>query len=284
MKSLHILKTIIIYTFIIFILYIIVCCFTFNSDNPINYKINNYSLNEDGFVIYKNILTEEEIEKYKENCEMNNYQYVKKELLNNDKLRNIIVESTNEDYIFQDYIFIIKKSSIHTCHRDANGSFFNNLQLYPSYTMLIYLDDMEKCLDVIPKSHKNKNMNIFNTSITNLICKKGDVILFDANLFHAGTIEKKSDNLRIQMKVTHKNDIENISYYENYNRVLNENDNMPIYLKTLQRNFSCIFPFISDYTQDDVKKSVYTNLTPLQKLYSFVLHGNSNFYDLKNFS
>ena len=46
----------------------------------------------------------------------------------------------------------------------------------------------------------------------------GIMIIFDANLIHVGTLLDSDNNIRIQMKVTHKDDIEVLSYYQNFNK------------------------------------------------------------------
>ena len=155
--------------------------------------------------------------------------------------------------------------------------------------MLVYLEDMEKCLSVIPKSHTEKNSYFidFNGNLVNLLCKKGDVILFNANLIHVGTINNRDDNLRIQLKVTHKDDIKNISYYQNFNKILNKDNELPIYLRKAQRNISCMFPGISNLTQsENIRTSRGTdngvNIGLFQQLFSFLFYGNSDFYDLPN--
>ena len=61
-----------------------------------------------------------------------------------------------------DYIWMIMKSNVHICDRDNNGLFFNKNQKYDSYTILFYLEDMDSCLDVIPKSHLSKYKNLIN--------------------------------------------------------------------------------------------------------------------------
>lgn len=263
----------------------------------------NYELHTHGFCIIKNVLKEEEIENIKKHCVNNNYSHVKQYLLNNKDLQNKVFNKINgemdnsrnkvsiskDDYVFQDYIWIIKKSSVHTCHRDNNGDFFNKGQKYPSYTMLLFIEDMDKCLGVIPSSHKNVNSyNInFHNSVMNLLCNKGDIILFNANLIHVGALNEKPDNLRIQMKITHKDDIELLSYYEDYNKVLDKNNELPFYLKKIQKNISCMFPGISNLTQsENIKSSRGTdngaNIGLFQKAFSYLFYGNSNFYDLPN--
>ena len=85
----------------------------------------NYDLNRDGCCVFHNVLSKDEIYNLKDKCQQNNYKYIKDYLINNTKLNNLIHNSTSNDYMFQDYIWIIKKSSVHTCHRDNNGDFFN---------------------------------------------------------------------------------------------------------------------------------------------------------------
>jgi len=271
---------------IIFVIIIISYNLFFYEDIISNAKSNaNYELNKNGFVIIKDVFSVNEISYLKKECNNNNFKIVKKYLIEHPNLKNIIKKNLNENYIFQDYIFIIKKSMIHTCHRDNNSIFYNETQKHRSYTMLIYLEDMEKCLGVIPNSHidaNSHNINLTN-NVINLLCNKGDVILFDANLIHVGALNEKDDNLRIQMKITHKDDINAISYYNNYNKVLNEDNKLPVYIRKAQKRLSCIFPFISSYTKEGIKQNSEGNESTLsQKVFSYLFHGNANFYNLQN--
>ena len=252
---------------------------------------NKYDLKEDGFCIYKNVLNNEEIKNLKKYCKEGNYSIVQEYLLKNNNLNDLIQYATNKDYKFQDYIWIIQKSAVHTCHRDNNGDFFNKNQKYPSYTMLVYLEDMEKCLAVIPESHKDPDSYFtnFQNSLKNLLCKSGDVILFNANLIHVGTINSNDNNLRIQLKVTHKDDIPYISYYEKFHKVLNQENTIPIFLRKIQRNISCTFPGISNWTRNEYITSIKHTTTDTdknigmgQKIFSYIFYGNSDFYDLPN--
>ena len=230
-------------------------------------------------------------DKLKSKCDENKYAEIKEHMLNDHNLKRIIGEATgSQDYIFQDYIWIIQKSSVHTCHRDNNGDFFNEGQKNPSYTMLVYLEDMEKCLSVIPKSHSDINSHFidFNNSLRTIICNKGDVVIFNANLIHVGCINEKDDNIRIQLKVTHKLDIPHIAYYQNYNKVLNEDNKVPKFIRKTQRSISCIFPGISNYTQQENISSARgsdngAEIGYGQKVFSYLFYGNENYYDLKNF-
>ena len=155
--------------------------------------------------------------------------------------------------------------------------------------MLVFLEDMEKCLGVIPKSHKEVNsFNInFTDPVVNLICKKGDAILFNANLIHVGALNNRDDNLRIQLKITHDDDIDAIPYYNNYNKILNEDNNLPFLIRKDQKKISCILPILSNYSQNEIQRTARGSdngieLGFFQKLCSYLFYGNVNFYDLPN--
>jgi hypothetical protein len=276
------LKIIIIIILLLWLFYKI-----FFSEDKI-YLSTDSNLERDGFYIYKNMLNNNNINTLKKYCTNGEYKKIKEYLLNNPALIKII-KSLSPEYVFQDYIWIIKKSSVHTCHRDNNGDFFNEGQKHPSYTMLIYLEDMEKCLGVIPNSHKDKNSYFFNfnDNLVNLLCQKGDVILFNANLIHVGTINEREDNLRIQLKVTHKDDIDKIYYYENFNKILNKDNTLPYYLRKAQQNASCMFPGISNLTQGENIRTARgsdngVNVGFLQQIFSYLFYGDIEFYDLPN--
>ena len=73
-------------------------------------------------------MNNEEIKNLKKYCKEGNYSIVQEYLLKNNNLNDLIQYATNKDYKFQDYIWIIQKSAVHTCHRDNNGDFFNKNQ------------------------------------------------------------------------------------------------------------------------------------------------------------
>lgn len=282
MKNIWIIVSII----IIFLLLVIRLFF---SNDIIEYNSDKFNLEENGIKVFKNVLDTNEIEEIVEKCHKEKNADIKSLILYNRKIQNLISENLGGDYILHDYIFIIKKSTIHTCHRDANGDFFNKNQKFPSYTMLIYLEDMEKCLGAIPNSHKHKNsysVNIFDKLI-NIPCKKGDAILLNANLIHVGCINKKSDNLRLQLKMSHKDDIDKLQYYQNYNKILNKDNRLPVFIRKAQRNLSCMFPFFSNLSQNEVIKTSRgsvegANIGIFQQAFSYLFYGNKDFYDLPN--
>ena len=254
-------------------------------EDIINPRYVKSNLQEDGYVIFKEVLKVKELEYVSDLCSKDQNKEVKHYLMQHKNNLINIKKHTSKEYIFQDYIFIIKKSAIHTCHRDSNGDFFNENQKYPSYTLLIFLEDMDKCLGVIPKSHHDINSFNYNPEdqVVNLLCKKGDAILFNANLIHVGALNYKDNNLRIQMKVTHKDDIEAIPFYNNYNKVLDQENHMPFFLRKAQRKLSCMFPIIADVTQTEVQRNASGHDTSIaQRIFSYVFYGNSNFYKLPN--
>lgn len=277
-----------IFIILLLIIFIIILKCALQPDK-LNLSNKNYDLQKDGFVIIKNILTNSQLKELQKNCYENNYPMAKESLIKNkyllDSIKNYVKDN---NYVFQDYIWIIKKSSVHTCHRDNNGDLFNKNQQYPSYTLLVYLEDTEKCLGVVTYSHHNINSyNVnFNNIVNYLPCNKGDAILFNANLIHVGALNKK-DNLRIQMKVSHKDDLNVLSYYQNYNKVLYRDNNLPFIIKHIQKNISCMFPFFSNLTQNEnIRTSRGSDngvkIGFLQKTFSYLFYGNSNFYDLPN--
>lgn len=245
---------------------------------------NKKNLNENGFVIFKSFIDSNQIVDFKDKIIKKKLNDIKKEITNSSKIKNKCINLLGTSYIFQDYILGIIKSLVHTCHRDYNGDFFNKNQKMPSYTILIFLEDMDYSLDVIPKSHKNKFNNLFNftDNTVSINCKKGDAILFNANLIHSGSFNKKLDNMRIQMKLTHKDDIESIKYYQNYNKYIDKTNNIPLYLKKIQKHISCQFPVFSDITQNIGinDSSNGSNISLGQRIFSTLFYADPNYYIL----
>jgi len=110
--------------------------------------VDHLTLEQDGFQTHTQVLSPTEIASLRE---MDN-KSVKAYIQSHPRVLEII-ESLGPGYEFQDYVFILKKSSIHTCHRDANGDLFNEGQSHPSYTMLVFLEGSDNCLEVAPGSH-----------------------------------------------------------------------------------------------------------------------------------
>lgn len=274
--------------FSIFLIFIILYL-TFREDKVVDPDSLKYSLTQHGVCVLHGVLGEQEIDYIRSQCETDNYLGVKQYLSNSKSINDVIYNQIGDEYTMHDYIWIIKKSSVHTCHRDNNGDFFNQGQKHPSYTMLIYIEDMGKCLGVIPESHKSKYMNGINIidNVKNISCKKGDIIIFNSNLIHVGTLLPKDDHLRIQMKISHKDDLDVLSYYQDFNKVLNTDSKVPKPMRKFQKNLSCTFPIVSDMTQTQNIMSARgtdngAKIGLGQKIFSYLFYGNSNFYDLPN--
>jgi len=86
-------------------------------------KNRQYNLKRDGCCVIKNAIDSDEISKLHALCVQGNYKKVKEDIINNTHVQNKIHKFLSNDYIFQDYIWIIQKSAVHTCHRDNNGDF-----------------------------------------------------------------------------------------------------------------------------------------------------------------
>jgi Phytanoyl-CoA dioxygenase (PhyH) len=249
----------------------------------------NKTLENTGYVKCAKVFQQEEIQILLSQCKRGDYNATKNYLLTSHKLKNLISTTLSQNYVLQDYIWIIQKSMVHTCHRDNNGDFFNEGQKYPSYTMIIYLENMERCLSVLPVSHKHRNSYFFNftTPLTDILCEPGDVVIFNANLIHVGAFNKNDDNVRIQMKISHKADIGVLSYYQNFNKVLKQENTLPEFVRKGQRSLSCTFPGISNLTQtDNIQSSRGTingaRIGWTQRAFSYLFYGKSDFYDLPN--
>ena len=272
-----------------FLLLLIILFFIINTIFNDRISTTDYNLTTHGVCVIPNILLHPEIETMKKLCATKNYKQMKELLLNHSALKKECLTLCGEQYVFQDYIWIIQKSTVHTCHRDNNGDFFNDGQKYPSYTAIIYLEQMEKCLGVIPKSHINKNSFNVNMSdqVMNIVCNQGDVILFNANLIHVGTMNDTDDHLRCQMKISHSEDIHLLGYYQDFNKVLNQDNTLPKFIRHIQKRVSCALPILSDLTQRENIRTARgsdngVDIGIFQKMFSYIFYGNKNFYDLPN--
>ena len=275
-----------------FFFFVFFCFFFFMETFLFKDRISNrtYDLEKDGVVVIPSILQPFEISKMRELCTSGKYKEMKTLLMDHPTLKTECLGKTGQGYQFQDYIWIIKKSVVHTCHRDNNGDFFNAGQKHPSYTMLVYLEPMEKCLGVIPTSHLKKHSFGFNISdpIVNLTCQPGDVIIFNANLIHVGAMNATVDHLRCQMKISHRDDISTLGYYQNFNKVLNQDNTLPGFLRHVQKRGSCALPILSNLIQNEGIRTVRGNengtmkIGIFQKIYSYLFYGKKDFYDLPN--
>jgi hypothetical protein len=244
------------------------------------------NMEADGVRLFKSVIPPDKIQQLQKLCADKRYKDLKTAVHSDENIKRVI-RTISDEYVLHDYIWIIEKSAVHTCHRDNNGTFFNVGQKHDSYTMLVYLESMDRCLGVMPGSHKSQYKNALFGNVEDMICSAGDVILFNANLVHVGTITEKDDNLRIQLKASHPDDLEVLNYYQNFNKVLNKENTIPDVLRKAQRGITCAFPFASDLTQSENIRTARGTVDGAkisfgQKIFSKLFYGRSDFYDLPN--
>ena len=265
---------------LIVVVLLLVIFFIHRKDTPITSLSTRDQLDTLGICSFKNVLTPSQIEMLMQSCIDNDNKTVKDYIQQCPTILDAIHKTLGPDYVFQDYVFVIKKSSIHTCHRDGNSDMFNEKQTHPSYTMIVYLEDIEGgCLGIVPGSHDGRSLNLIG-GLSSVVCRKGDMVLFNASLVHAGTLGPKSDNVRIQLKVTHKDDLEAIDFYQQYNKVAERDNTLPFPIKKFHQQMSCLAPVVADMTQSEVQDT--ENVSASKKIFSKIVYGDSNFYDLND--
>lgn len=250
--------------------------------HPNVYPSEHSDIFKDGFLKTKNIITADETVSIQKLWDSKDYDKIKEIIHNHRALQRFITSTLGEGYILMDYIWFIEKAVVHTCHRDNNSHKFNK-GAKRSYTMIVYIDDLNHCLDVIPRSNNHWfNLHLYDKT-KSIPCNSGDAILFDANTVHAGSLNSNKNNRRIQLKVTHKDDISKISYYDHVSKILDKENTNSAVSKRIQKHFSCMYPILSDITQNINIDSVH-NKDPsfLQKLYSTVFYSDPYYYRLKD--
>lgn len=238
------------------------------------------TLEKQGYIVKHNVLKDFEIKKIKDQWNHSEYKDIYLYLKYNKDLLGIIRNTMGEGYIMMDYIMYLSNSVLHTCHRDNNGSKFNDLK-HKSYTMLIYIDDLEECLDVVPESHKHAG--IYSTDQTRtFMCNPGSIIIFDADLVHSGGLSENKNNRRIQMKITHRDDYQKLKFYDNYFKIVDKpNTNSP-FSKKVQKHLTCQLPVFADLTQGNNKDYISGDISDLGKIFSEYFYSDKDFYKLKD--
>jgi ectoine hydroxylase-related dioxygenase (phytanoyl-CoA dioxygenase family) len=268
------------FLFILIFVYFLIMFSTI--ENYLHFENKNHSKNlrDYGITNIKEVFNESEIKQLKNFTINNNLSKIKTFVENSRTWKQTLADILGNEYVMNDYVFLIKKSCIHTCHRDYNNQYYNKDQQYPSYTFIIYLENMEKCLDVIPGSQKSKNENDYNVKnrIMHVPCNQGDVLLFDANLIHSGSINKNNENLRVQMKLCHKSDYNVLDFYNNYYKIMDETSGLNTMFPRLQKHISCQYPGLTKYFKN-YDRNLNTKFENPSKIHQWI----SNMYPkLKN--
>jgi ectoine hydroxylase-related dioxygenase (phytanoyl-CoA dioxygenase family) len=237
-------------------------------------------LNTHGYIVKHDVLKDYELKKIQDQWNYREYKDIYMYLKYNKDLLEIIRNTLGENYVIMDYIMYLSNSVLHTCHRDNNGSRFNDIK-HKSYTMLIYIDDLKECLDVVPESHKH--IGVYSTDQTmTFMCKPGSIIIFDSDLVHSGGLSEDVNNRRIQMKITHRDDYQKLNFYDNYFKIVNKPNKNSEFSKKIQKHLTCQFPIFSDLTQGNNKEYISGEISDLGKVFSHYFYSDKDFYKLED--
>lgn len=252
--------------------------------------VQGHRIDRDGIQRFVQVVGKHTAAKWRQLVRENKHDEMFRHIQDHKPLRNLLDRILSPEYELQDYYWVIEKAGVHTCHRDNNGTFFNPGQKHPSYTMLIYLEPMERAIGVIPGSHNSLDAGAWNFPVSNLEeleCGEGDAVLFNANLIHVGTLLDKRDHLRVQLKITHRDDRETLAYYEDFHKVQQREPHIPLAIRKMQRNMSCMAPKLSDWTQAENIRTARGSSNGVdvgwkQRVFSTLFYGSPEFYDLND--
>lgn len=243
------------------------------------YRNVEWSLDRDGLCIISDMFSPSELEFMLRTAKQQTkpaLQSVRAFVANHGPLNEALVNRCAMiEYEYNDYLFAILGSQISTCHRDYNGTMFQKSLNYPTFTVLIFLNEMNACLDVVPGSHVRSYINNYLMDNSKHVrCRVGDVLIFNSNLIHTGSIVNKSEsNPRLQMKLCHKSDREKLPFLEDYYKVLNDKtSSKPI--TTFAKHISCQYPI--PYVNNTMKSNW------VEKIGKFLAYGSANSLQIKD--
>lgn len=234
---------------------------------------------DSGYVIITDLINKNDVEKLLIDWDGKNYKNVKLFFKNNNEIDKKINDILGDDYTMIDYTYMIENSAIHTFHRDYTScQNYNNLE-HPSYTMILYLDDSDTGLQVIPQSHNDNKWVYLRDKSKKLYFKSGTAILFNANLLHSGYIVNGEVKRHcIQFKVIHKNDIEKMPWLQDFHVLINKPNNKSENVKYLEMKATMHLPIFMDIFQSMIKTSFHEDKTYLQKTISNMIFSDADFY------
>lgn len=160
------------------------------------------NINDDGYLILKNVLQPEQLRNglNSDNNGIVNYK-IMRNFIDNDFMPTIVANTDfikNPKYIKFRYSNNNNSTDASTFHSDIYD--YTDNELMPIYTCLCYFDKTQ--MEVIPGSHKRQFHND-NSCISSYNQKKmltiepGDIVVFHANMYHRGTNFNKQGNRRL---------------------------------------------------------------------------------------
>ena len=158
-------------------------------------------IHEDGYIILKNILTEDDLETALISMVGDKVDYViMKKFIDTVFFPNIVKNShiTNPHYVK----FRFSNNNNSTDASLFHGDVYNHteLDMIPLYTCLCYFDNTQ--MELIPGSHKkNKDWSVesYNKKIV-VDLARGDILIFHSNIHHRGiNFDKKGDRRLLQV-------------------------------------------------------------------------------------
>jgi ectoine hydroxylase-related dioxygenase (phytanoyl-CoA dioxygenase family) len=229
-----------------------------------------------------NLLSKNEVDLVLSYWDKGDFVFIKQFFLNNQNITSKIHEILPEEYVLIDYTYVIENSSIHTFHRDYTSSKnYNNLK-YSSYTMILYLDDSDTGLNIIPGSHKDNSCIYFYNRAKKLHFIPGTAVIFDADILHAGSIVDSEVKRRcIQFKIIHRDDRGKLLSLQNYHVLINRPNNKFILLKEIESILTRHFPIFMDIFQGHIKTSFSEDKTMIQNIVSKIIFSDTDFYKPK---
>ncbi len=151
----------------------------------LNLSTQQRIISEPGYFIMDNLLSNNQVDLVLSYWDNHDFVSIKQFFLNNESITSKIHEILPQEYVLIDYTYIIENSSIHTFHRDYTSSKnYNNLK-YPSYTMILYLDNSDTGLNIIPGSHRDNSSIYIHNQAKKLHFAPGTAVIFDADILHA---------------------------------------------------------------------------------------------------
>lgn len=166
-----------------------------------NLNYQKPDIKNDGYILLKNVLTEEQIN-FALSCIQNdnkvNYS-IMKQFIDNVFFPTI---QKNTNTITSPYYvkFRFSNNNNSTDASTFHGDIYNhtNTELLPIYTCLCYFDDAK--LEVIPGSHKYNNsewsIDTYNKKVV-LDVRQGDILVFHSNMHHRGINYNKIGDRRL---------------------------------------------------------------------------------------